>query len=167
MSLTPSLNLFDTLPLLASVPIRVSPASPCIPLAPLLPPPGCEQTHPYFSPVQFSFPNEKRQQAGSPLSSHPPLLHGAAWLTWMSSESPGGLGRGAGPAGSPGGAPSFLGGQGGGSQRSQGQGNRDGWTGERERERVRKEEGAWREIREPEEQKGEGEKWREEEGERK
>ena len=36
-----------------------------------------------------------------------------------------------------------------------------------ERERVRKEEGAWREIREPEAQKGEGEKWREEEGERK
>lgn len=38
---------------------------------------------------------------------------------------------------------------------------------DRERERVRKEEGAWREIREPEAQKGEGEKWREEEGERK
>lgn len=63
----------DALPLLASVPIPLSPASPCIPLSPLLPL-GCEQTHPYFSPVQSPFLNKKRQQAGSPLSSHPPPL---------------------------------------------------------------------------------------------
>lgn len=63
----------DALPLLASVPIPLSPASPCIPLSPLLPL-GCKQTHPYFSPVQSPFLNKKRQQAGSPLSSHPPPL---------------------------------------------------------------------------------------------